>query len=88
MTTATKTNAERIQDLLKRGGCKLKNVDAYGSQVVVTARSKAAAAVIVDALTSASFIHRGTVKTVDYAKDRGTGTDPATVVVWRSFFRV
>lgn len=82
------TPQAKMKATLEASGLPYKEVECYGSQIVVTCWSRDAA----DrwALLLARFAKfLGITQSVDYAKeDRGTCLLPTTVDVWRAFARV
>lgn len=82
------TPQSRMKAKLEASGLPYKEVECYGSQIVVTCWSRDAA----DrwALLLARFAKfLGITQSVDYAKEnRGTCLLPTTVDVWRAFARI
>jgi hypothetical protein len=71
-------------EFLTRAGAAVKHADVYGSQVVITTRSREAADKVQNILTSGGFKIRGLVATSEDATvNQGTNLLPTQVKVWR-----
>lgn len=81
---ADSIKSARFEKLFRAGGVKFKQVEAFGSQVIVTCWSREAAEKVARLLQLGSFTVRGVVESVDYnAKNEGTCLTPTTHHVWR-----
>lgn len=75
---------ERLEKIFRTGGVAFKEVNAFGSQVIVTCWSETMARKAARLLQRGSFTLRGVVKSADYnQKNEGTCLRPTTHVVWR-----
>lgn len=80
------TTATTLAKIFKAGGVPFKNIEAYGSQVVVTCKSRAAADKVARLLKLGSFKVRGVIECRDYnQKNKGTCLRPTTHKVWRTY---
>jgi hypothetical protein len=79
------TMTARLESILRSGGLKFKDVDAFGSQVIVTCWSRDAAEKVAKVLKRATFNLRGIVESVDYNENQSKRTTnrPAMHRVWR-----
>lgn len=74
---------ERIKATLGRAGIPAKEILCYGSQIMITAYSRAAAERWAGLLAKFSKVHV-VRECVDYLKEnKGTNLNPSTMRVWR-----
>lgn len=80
--------SRQMDNLLRAAGLAPKETHVYGSQVVVTVRSRAMAQKVASFLKQGTFTLRGIVEAVDLAKEnKNTVLRPSTVKVYRVFAR-
>ncbi len=82
------TVQQRMKAALESLDIPKKEIEVYGSQIVVTAWSESAVKQWASVLARfATF--RGIVHTIDYAKEnKGTCLMPSVVQVWRAYARI
>jgi hypothetical protein len=86
--TMTSDKSARFEQVFKTAGVPFKEINAYGSQVVVTCRSRDAAAKAASVLQRATFNVLKVAKAIDYnAVNVNTNLCPTTHEVWRVWAR-
>lgn len=76
---------EKIKALLQKSGIPYKEIECYGSQIVVTSWCRDSADKWARLLAKFSTV-RGVVETCDYAKEnKGTCLKPTRIKVYRTF---
>lgn len=86
--TTTETPQQRMKALLAKVGVPFKEIECYGSQIVITAWSRDAAEKWAGVLARFAT-YRGTVQSVDYNKiNRGTVLRRTAHDVWRVYARL
>lgn len=80
---------QRLEGLLNELGIKTKEINCYGSQVVITCWSQDNAERAATTLKKASFTIRGIIKSFDYNKDQSKRKtiSPAVHTVYKVFAR-
>ncbi len=82
------TIQQQLRDAMAKSGIAHKEIEVYGSQIVVTAWSRDAAVKWADLIAKFATI-RGVIESMDYnAENRNTVMLPSAHKVWRVFARV
>lgn len=83
------TPQEKMVAKLKSLGVPYREIEAYGSQIVVTCASEDAAIKWAGVLAKFATVRRAAVRSIDYLKvDAHLPNARRTVDVWRTFARV